>query len=107
MLTPVDMLASDELGMSLVLKEAGLTISIFQVHTPYRALSYLPIEASEHHLHLNVIHCNSLLSPFTCKLCHNNTGGLWRTERVHRGWKGKGKLRSFAEVSRDLGPGTD
>jgi len=45
-LTPADMKVSDELCMSLVLKEAGLTISIFQVQTLYRALSYLPIEAS-------------------------------------------------------------
>jgi len=80
--------------MSLVLKEAGPTISIFQVHTPYCALCYLPIEPSGNLLHLNVIHCNSLLSLFTCILCHNNSGGLGRTERVHGGRKGKGKGRS-------------
>ena len=46
MLTAAEMKAGDALRMSLFLKEAGPTISIFPIHTPYRALSYLPIEAS-------------------------------------------------------------
>jgi len=44
--TPANTKASNELSTFLVLEEAGRTISIFQVHTPYRALSYIPIEAS-------------------------------------------------------------
>ena len=38
-LMPADMKPSHELSMSLVLKEAGPTISVFQVHTLYCALS--------------------------------------------------------------------
>ena len=43
---PVDIQASNELWMIFVPIEARQTISIFQVHTPYRALTYLPIETS-------------------------------------------------------------